>query len=80
MRQLFIRPELRPQTADGTLTFGVRGVQPVRQKQEQRPLRVIVAPQPDIGRVGNSGGSEHIHCHGLLRGTEKIRGGGNVPF
>ena len=74
-----LRPEGRPQAADGTLAVRVLSVQPVRQKEEQIPLRAVVAAQPCIRRLRNTRQAQQVQGLHLLLGAEEIRGGGDVP-
>ena len=77
--QLFLPPEGCPQAPDRTVAPGVLRLHPVRQKQEQSPLRAVVAAPADIGRLRDPRRVEQVHGLGLLGGAQKIRGRRNIP-
>ena len=77
MGQFVLLPVRGPEAADGG--FGVFRLQPVGKELENLPLRPLIAPLTDIGRLGDSRQPQQVQGLGPLLGAQKIRGGGDVP-
>ena len=67
--QLFLLPENRPQAADGALAGRVLRFQPVREKQEQIPLRALVAAKAHVSRLWDARQPQQIQRLHLLLGA-----------
>ena len=67
--QVFSLPEGRPQTPDGAVRSGVRRVHPIRQEQEHRPFRAVIAAPADICCFRNSRRMKQIGGLRLLGGA-----------